>query len=155
MEGVGHSPHTRRDLAAISPRSRRDLAAISRGWCRAQTVRIRFFRTVHRIMDDSWGPPCASDLGQSRAHLGRISAASPPSAWLFLHGTASENSTAEERMPEEGREESMCSKQLAPPRKRPQRQRGDELQSQLHLGCISDGCAPGMNLAAVCSEIWR
>ena len=111
-------------------------------------------------------PPISGSLGRiscaSRATISCISAASrlhlgciSPSAWLFLHGTASENSTAEERMPEEGREESMCSKQLAPPRKRPQRQRGDELQSQLHLVCISDGCAPGMNLAAVCSEIWR
>mmetsp|Transcript_8453 Transcript_8453/g.24979 ORF Transcript_8453/g.24979 Transcript_8453/m.24979 type:complete len:249 (-) Transcript_8453:765-1511(-) len=42
----------------------------------------------------------------------RLCSLDKSSAWLFLHGTASENSTAEERM-------------------------------------------PGMNLAAVCSEIWR
>ena len=42
--------------------------------------------------------------GASRAHLGQPSRASrlhlgciSPSAWLFLHGTASENSTAEEK----------------------------------------------------------
>ena len=79
--------------SATSRACSRDLAVISRRRC-AQTVRIRFFRTGHRKMDDSWGPPCASDLGQSRAHLGRISgnhlvhlgcisAASPPPPGCF------------------------------------------------------------------------